>query len=93
MSKVVKCSGFFFFFVMPTHKDHSYGISSQYLQVGLSLFSTFFHFSKDTHLFLFIFVGSMQLDASLFVGIEIVYSLGLSLFSTFTVTVFDANSQ
>ena len=61
----------FFFF-----PHHSYGISSHYPQVGLSLFSTFFHFSRDTHLFsfiyLFIFVGSMQLDASLFVGIEIV---------------------
>ena len=65
---------------------HSYGISS-----GLSLFSSFFHFSRDTHLFLFIFVGFVQLDDSLFVGIEIVYSVGLSLFSTFTVTVFDAN--
>ena len=36
-------------------------------------------------------MGSVQLGASLFVGIEIVYSVGLSLFSTFTVTVFDAN--
>ena len=30
---------------------HSYGISS-----GLSLFSTFFHFSRDTYLFLFIYL-------------------------------------
>ena len=40
---------------------------------------------------LFIFVGFVQLDDSLFVGIEIVLSSGLSLFSTFTVTVFDVN--
>ena len=40
---------------------------------------------------LFIFVGFVQLDDSLFVGIEIVLSSSLSLFSTFTVTVFDAN--
>ena len=33
----------------------------------------------------------VQLDDSLFVGIEIVLSSGLSLFSTFTVTVFDVN--
>ena len=80
---------------MPTHKDHSTPMG--FPKVGLSLFSTFFHFSRVTHLFLFIylfiFVGFVQLDDSLFVGIEIVLSSGLSLFSTFTVTVFDANSQ
>ena len=37
-------------------------------------------------------MGFVQLDDSLFVGIEIVLSSGLSLFSTFTVMVFDANS-
>ena len=36
-------------------------------------------------------MGSVQLDDSLFVGIEIVLSSGLSLISTFTVTIFDAN--
>ena len=42
-------------------------------------------------IYLFIFVGFVQLDDSLFVGIEIVLSSGLSLFSTFTFTVFDVN--
>ena len=36
-------------------------------------------------------MGFVQLDDSLFVGIEIVLSSGLSLFSTFTVMVFDVN--
>ena len=41
--------------------------------------------------YLFIFVGFVQLDDSLFVGMDIVLSSSLSLFSTFTITVFDAN--
>ena len=38
---------------MPTHKDHSTPMG--FPKVGVSLFSTFFYFSRDTHLFLFIY--------------------------------------
>ena len=54
-------------------------------------FLPFFQRYPFIFIYLFIFVGSVQLDDSLFVGIEIVLSSGLSLISTFTVTIFDAN--
>ena len=68
-----------------------------FLPLSLGWFVSVFHFLPFFQrypfvlIYLFIFLGFVQLDDSLFVGIEIVLSSSLSLFSTFTVTVFDAN--
>ena len=68
-----------------------------FLPLSLGWFVSVFHFLPFfqrypfVFIYLFIFVGFVQLDDSLFVGIEIVLSSGLYLFSTFTITVFDAN--
>ena len=59
--------------------------------VSVFHFLPFFQRYPFVLIYLFIFLGFVQLDDSLFVGIEIVLSSGLSLFSTFTVTVFDVN--
>lgn len=74
---------------MPTHKDHSTPMGFPQVCLYFPLSSIFPEI--PICFYLFIFVGSVQLDDSLFVGIEIVLSSGLSLISTFTVTVFDAN--
>ena len=59
------------------------------LSSGLSLFSTFLHFFRDAHLFLFIFVAFvMQLGEMFIVGIEVVDDPDDG---AFTVTAFDAN--